>query len=77
MKPMREPTMTIGELARHTGMSEANLYKRAQRVPLPAPIVFGSNVNWHAKNKAHRAINRYKRSELLAWFELSQKEFGK
>lgn len=73
----REPTMTIGELARHTGMSEANLYKRAQRIPFPAPIVFSSSPNWGARNKGHRQLNRYTRSELLAWFELTQKEFRK
>lgn len=69
--------MTIGELARHVGLTQATLYKRAQSIPFPAPIVFANNANWHARNPAHRRLNRYIRSELLAWFELTQKEFRK
>ena len=71
----RGPCMTLKELARETGVTQQALSRRSKKHPLPAEVLFEDN----GKKQVHLSKRRvthsrqFRRSELLAWFEVSSK----
>lgn len=69
---MREPCMTIKELARLVGLSEGALHKRAKRKPLPEQVKFEHSKSLGRLTARNFGVSgQYKRSELLNWFQNS------
>jgi hypothetical protein len=66
---MREPCMTLKELARLKGVTPQLLRKRAERVPFPPQVVFSTKFKPARAKCGHS--HQYVRSELLSWFDNS------
>lgn len=71
----REPCMTLKELARETGLTQQALSKRSQKHPLPAEAAFESRgrEQIHLSRRRVTHSRKFRRSELLAWFEETSK----
>lgn len=65
---MREPCMTLKELARLKGVKESALWNRSSRHPLPKRVEF---TGFKPVSSPRGKSNQYRRSELLHWFDNS------
>jgi hypothetical protein len=63
----REPCLSLRELARIKGVTVQSLAARSKGHPLPDAVLFG------ASPPKSGSARQFRRSELLAWFEVSSK----
>lgn len=70
----REPIFSARDLAQLKGVCQQTIYNRAKKVPLPPPVEL-SGGDRISVNRNHAA--RYLKSELLAWWEATEKALRK
>lgn len=72
----REPAWTLTDLAEHFGVSIGHIRGLAvhHALPNPRPLIYNPDTYYSNKVVSKNIQKRFKRSELIRWYQLHRKQ---